>query len=68
MRLQECKDNLAELLGEELLASVPLLVFANKQDLEIALDAGEVSVPRPCRLTGLLSVGDVQLGPRSYLR
>lgn len=29
-RVQEVKDNLRELLGEELLAGVPLLVFANK--------------------------------------
>ena len=42
MRVQEVKANLQELLGEELLAAVPLLVFANKQDLEMALDAPEV--------------------------
>jgi len=30
------------LLAEELLAGVPLLVFANKQDLEMALEAPEV--------------------------
>ena len=42
MRVQEVKENLTELLGEELLANVPLLVFANKQDLEMALDAPEV--------------------------
>ena len=42
MRVQEVKDNLTELLGEELLAGVPLLVFANKQDLEMALEAPEV--------------------------
>ena len=42
MRVQEVKDNLQELLSEELLAAVPLLVFANKQDLEMALDAPEV--------------------------
>ena len=44
MRVQEVKDNLIELLSEELLARVPLLVFANKQDLEMALDASEVSI------------------------
>ena len=43
MRVQEVKENLTELLGEELLAGVPLLVFANKQDLEMALEAPEVS-------------------------
>ena len=42
MRVQEVKDNLTELLGEELLAGVPLLVFANKQDLDLALEAPEV--------------------------
>ena len=42
-RLTELKDNLHELLAEELLANVPLLVFANKQDLEpMALPADEV--------------------------
>ena len=30
------------MLGEELLSGVPLLVFANKQDLELALGADEV--------------------------
>jgi ADP-ribosylation factor-like protein 3 len=33
---------LVSLLAEEALANVPLLVFANKQDLQFALDAGEV--------------------------
>ena len=42
MRLKECTEELAGLLGEEELAKVPLLVFANKQDLEMALDAPEV--------------------------
>ena len=42
MRLAECTEELAALLGEEELAAVPLLVFANKQDLEMALDASEV--------------------------
>ena len=41
-RVEEVKTNLHELLAEELLANVPLLVFANKQDLEMALDAPEV--------------------------
>ena len=41
--MQEVKDNLIELLSEDLLKNVPLLVFANKQDLEMALDASEVS-------------------------
>ena len=42
-RVAEVKDNLTELMGEELLARVPLLVFANKQDLDLALGADEVS-------------------------
>ena len=47
MRVQEVKANLSELLTEELLARVPLLVFANKQDLDMALDAAEVSLTPP---------------------
>ena len=42
MRMQEVKGNLDELMQEELLAKVPLLIFANKQDLETALEAPEV--------------------------
>jgi small GTP-binding protein len=41
-RLKECVDELTSLLGEELLEKVPLLVFANKQDLQFALEAEEV--------------------------
>ena len=41
-RVMEVKENLTELLGEELLSGVPLLVFANKQDLDLALDAPEI--------------------------
>ena len=48
MRVQEVKDNLIELLSEELLQNVPLLVFANKQDLEMALEASEVSFRLKC--------------------
>ena len=43
MRLRECSEELTSLLNEEALKNVPLLVFANKQDLEMALDAPEVS-------------------------
>merc|ERR1712167_374361 len=32
-RVEECEEELAELLDEDKLAGVPLLVFANKQDL-----------------------------------
>jgi len=42
MRVQEVKENLMELLAEEQLSGVPLLVFANKQDMELALAADEV--------------------------
>ena len=42
MRVEEVKSNLQELLQEEQLQGVPLLVFANKQDLEMALEAPEV--------------------------
>ena len=41
-RLKECSEELTSLLQEEHLAKVPTLVFANKQDLQFALDAGEV--------------------------
>ena len=42
MRLKECQQELAQLLVEEDLKNVPLLVFANKQDLDFARDADEV--------------------------
>lgn len=42
VRLEECSNELHDLLKEEALANVPLLVFANKQDLEFALEADEV--------------------------
>jgi ADP-ribosylation factor-like protein 3 len=41
-RLSECKEELASLLAEESLQKVPLLVFANKQDLQFALDCEEI--------------------------
>ncbi|CDW74764.1 UNKNOWN [Stylonychia lemnae] len=40
-RLAECSEELQSLLQEENLQKVPLLVFANKQDLQFALDAEE---------------------------
>ena len=43
VRLKECSDELQSLLSEDNLKSVPLLVFANKQDLQFALEAEEVS-------------------------
>ena len=42
MRLKECTEELKSLLAEEDLKNVPLLVYANKQDIELALDAPEV--------------------------
>ena len=42
VRLNECTEELASLLGEENLAKVPLLVYANKQDLDFALEADQV--------------------------
>lgn len=42
MRLKECAEELASLLAEEALKNVPLLVYANKQDLQFALEADDV--------------------------
>lgn len=44
VRLKECSETLQELLGEDNLQKVPLLVFANKQDLTFALDAEQVII------------------------
>ena len=41
-RLAECVEELKSLLEEADLAKVPVLVFANKQDLTFALEAEEV--------------------------
>ncbi len=43
-RLEESRVQLDELLVEDKLTGVPLLVFANKQDLGMALKADDVSV------------------------
>ena len=42
-RLEEAAQVLFELLQEEKLQNVPLLVFANKKDLDFALPPGDVS-------------------------
>ncbi|CAD7941517.1 unnamed protein product [Amoebophrya sp. A25] len=42
-RLQDAKEELSLMLGEEELTGVPLLVLANKQDLPNAMTAAEVS-------------------------
>jgi len=41
-RLNECIEELNALLVEEGLVKVPLLVYANKQDLQFALEAEEI--------------------------
>ena len=41
-RLNECVEELTSLLTEEALQKVPLLIYANKQDLELALEPNEV--------------------------
>ena len=43
MRLKECADELISLLSEESLKNVPMLVFANKQDLPNAMPVHEVT-------------------------
>ncbi|XP_076019799.1 ADP-ribosylation factor-like protein 3 [Genypterus blacodes] len=42
-RLEETSQELSELLEEETLAGVPLLIFANKQDLTTAIPASELA-------------------------
>ncbi len=42
VRLKECTEELQNLMQEDNLKNVPMLVFANKQDLQFALDAEEV--------------------------
>lgn len=42
VRLKECAEELTNLMTEESLVGVPVLVFANKQDLQFALEAEEV--------------------------
>ena len=42
-RIDEAAEELGTLLTEELLASVPVLVYANKQDLLNAKTAAEVN-------------------------
>ena len=42
VRLKECTEELTSLLTEDALKNVPLLVFANKQDLQFALDAEDI--------------------------
>ena len=41
-RLSECVEELNSLLTEENLAKVPLLVYANKQDLQFAAEPEEI--------------------------
>lgn len=44
-RMTECSQELTSLLSEELLSGVPVIVFANKQDLLHVLSADEVTFP-----------------------
>lgn len=44
IRITESNDELKQLLNEPKLSKVPLLVFANKQDIETSLSADEVIV------------------------
>lgn len=43
-RVREAGDELESLLLEKDLINVPLLIFANKQDLGAALEPGEVTI------------------------
>jgi len=43
-RLDEAGEQLHELLQEEKLTGVPVLIFANKQDLDLAKDPSEIVV------------------------
>lgn len=43
-RLEEAAQVLFELLQEEKLQNVPLLIFANKKDLDFALPPGDVNL------------------------
>lgn len=43
-RVKECKETFNYLMSEEKLEKVPILVFANKQDLEFSLKPDEVSI------------------------
>jgi ADP-ribosylation factor-like protein 3 len=43
MRLDETGEELSELLQDEKLAGVPVLVFANKQDLDLAMPPDEIA-------------------------
>ena len=42
LRMEECATELQNLLEEDKLAGIPLLIYANKQDLLEALDADEL--------------------------
>lgn len=42
VRIKEATEELTSLLSEDALKKVPLLVFANKQDIQFALEAGDV--------------------------
>lgn len=56
-RTDEAAEELSTLLEEEALAGVPVLVFANKQDLLNAMTAAEVIPARAERLPATCSHG-----------
>ena len=43
-RVKECTETFNYLMSEEKLSKVPILVFANKQDLEFSLKPDEVNL------------------------
>mmetsp|Transcript_45255 Transcript_45255/g.102205 ORF Transcript_45255/g.102205 Transcript_45255/m.102205 type:complete len:188 (-) Transcript_45255:272-835(-) len=53
-RLEDCKRELHQLLGQEKLAGASLLIFANKQDLAGALSAADIAE--------VLDLGGEQIG------
>ena len=44
IRITESNSELKELLGEAKLTDVPVLIFANKQDIQMSLSAEEVNI------------------------
>lgn len=43
-RMEESAEELSNLLAEEKLAGIPLLIYANKQDLDLAQSEDAVSI------------------------
>lgn len=53
-RLDEAGEELGNLLAEEKLAKIPLLVYANKQDLDLAEPPDTVRTYALCSTTSLI--------------